>query len=356
MQEEMLKFLRCPVCKEKLWLHNIQTNKKRFKTFDKVVIETGILSCLCGFLFPIIEYVPRMLVESIFDHESFFRQNVPGFLNVKQKLLEKYGDLINVAQKRNKQIKASFSLEWDLLKGKKQVNVWHLTKEEYKTQLFNELDLPGLPVKNKLAIDVGCGHGRSTVLLSEKCETVIGVDLGSSVVKACADNISENCHFIQADLHHLPFADYSFDIVYSSGVLHHTPDTGKAFETVSHLVNNKGVYCVWLYRPNDNRMHKIIVWFRKITVHLPLRFQFWVYLIFFVPLHKFISLMKGRRSGSWREIMIELLDSFSPRYRFEHEPGEVRSWFTMKGFTNIKTTTQNDIGFSIKGTREIIDN
>src|SRR4030095_5144477 len=292
MQEEALKFLNCPVCKERLRLHRIQTNKKKFKTFDKTVIETGVLYCSCGFFFPIIESVPRMLLESFFDHEHFCQQNIPDFLSVKQKLLEKYGKLIETAKKRNKQTKASFSLEWNLLKGAREVNVWHLSKEEYKTQLFNELDLPAQSFKNKFAIDVGCGHGRSTLLLAGKCEKAIGVDLGLSVVKACADNTSENCHFIQADLHHLPFADHSFDIVYSSGVLHHTPDTGMAFKVVGHLVKNEGTYCVWLYRPNNSRMHRAIIWFRKITVHLPLRLQFLVYGIFLVPLRKLISLIK----------------------------------------------------------------
>lgn len=353
MQQEVLKFLSCPVCKEELRLRTIRTNKKRFETFDKVIIETGILSCSCDFLFPIIESVPRMLIESFIDHENFFRQNVPGFSAVKQKLFEKYGDLIYAAQARNKQTKASFSFEWNLLKGKRPVNVWHLTKDEYKAQLFNELDLTADFFKYRLAIDVGCGHGRSTVLLGEKCGTSIGVDLGLSVIKACAENTAENCHFIQADLHHLPFADQSFDIVYSSGVLHHTPNTSKAFAEVAHLVNGKGTYCVWLYRPSSDRVNKIINWFRNITVHLPLRMQFWLYLIFFVPLHKFISWVRGRKSRSWREIMIELLDSFSPRYRFEHEPGEVSSWLKMSGFTGIKTTTKNEIGFSIKGTRRI---
>src|SRR5262245_13130087 len=142
MQEEILKFLICPLCKEKLRLHTIQTRKKKFETSDRVVIETGILSCSCDFLFPIIESVPRMLIESVIDHEDFLIQHVPHLLNVKQKLFEKYGDLIKAAQKRNKQTKASFSLEWNLLRGDKHVNVWHLTREEYKTQLFSELDLP----------------------------------------------------------------------------------------------------------------------------------------------------------------------------------------------------------------------
>src|SRR5215831_16972775 len=159
MQEELLKFLSCPVCKKKLLLHTIQANRKKFKTFDRANIETGTLSCPCGFVFPIIDFVPRMLLESFIDHEKFLLQNIPDFMGVKAELLQKYGDLISAAQKRNKQTKESFSLEWSLIRGEQQVNVWHLTEEEYKMQLFHELDLPPEFFKNKLTIDVGCGHG-----------------------------------------------------------------------------------------------------------------------------------------------------------------------------------------------------
>src|SRR5262245_14318646 len=117
MQEQILKLLRCPVCKEKLSLRTIQSNKKRFETLDKEVIETGVLSCSCGFLFPILDCVPRMLTESFLDHENFLQQTIPDFINIKEELLKKHGDLIHASQKRNKQTKASFSLEWNLLNG-----------------------------------------------------------------------------------------------------------------------------------------------------------------------------------------------------------------------------------------------
>jgi SAM-dependent methyltransferase/uncharacterized protein YbaR (Trm112 family) len=351
MRETLLSFLNCPVCKNKLRLQIIKTAVKKFKTDDEVVVESGVLSCTCDFLFPIVQNVPRMLVESFMEHESFLKQNVHGFIGIKQNLLRKHGDLIQTAKKRNRHAKESFSFEWDLLKGNGEVNVWNLDRAEYRTQLFNELDLPAHFYENKIAIDVGCGHGRSTILLGEQCKAVIGIDLGRSVVKAFADNISANCHFIQADLHFPPFANNSFDIVYSSGVLHHTDNTEKAFTIISQLVKKGGVYCVWLYKPFHNHLHRMVIGWRKITVHLSLRVQFWLYLIFLVPVYKLSAWIRRRKPRPWREIMIELMDSLSPRYRFEYEPDEVKSWFVKGGFTDIKTTTLSNIGFSMRGSR-----
>jgi len=352
MQQSLLEFLACPVCKSKLQLQKIKTATKQFKTSERTIVEAGLLLCSCDFLFPIIDAVPRLLVESFMDHEDFLSQNVPDFFDIKQALLTKYGKLIDAAQKRNGQTKASFSFEWSLLKNDEQ-NIWHLNKEEYKTQLFAELDLPEQFFANKRAIDVGCGHGRSTSLLGEKCKTVIGADLGLSVIKACADNLDENCHFIQADLHCLPFPDHSFDIVYSSGVLHHTPNTEEAFTIVARLTKRGGIYCVWLYRRYNNPMHLIVNGLRRITTHLPLRLQYQLYLIFLVPFHKLIAWVRGRKPRSTKEIMIDLFDSFSPRYRFEHEQEEVRSWFGKNGFTGARITTENKLGFSIRAKREI---
>src|ERR1044072_7349549 len=171
MQQSLLESLVCPVCKSKLKLQIIKTASKKFKTSERPVVETGLLFCSCELLFPVINAVPRMLIESFMDHEKFLRQNVPEFLKIRQTLLAKYGNLVGEAQKRNRQTKASFSFEWSLLKNQEQ-NIWHLNKEEYKTQLFAELDSPTLFFENKIAIDVGCGHGRSTSLLGEKCKTV----------------------------------------------------------------------------------------------------------------------------------------------------------------------------------------
>ena len=45
----------------------------------------------------------------------------------------------------------------------------------------------------------------------------------------------------------LPFADGAFDVVYSIGVLHHTPDTKWAFLSLSRLVKPGGRIAIWVY-------------------------------------------------------------------------------------------------------------
>jgi SAM-dependent methyltransferase len=50
-----------------------------------------------------------------------------------------------------------------------------------------------------------------------------------------------------ADAEHLPFDDETFDIVYSYGVLHHTPDTPRAIREVHRVLRPNGVARIMIY-------------------------------------------------------------------------------------------------------------
>jgi 2-polyprenyl-3-methyl-5-hydroxy-6-metoxy-1,4-benzoquinol methylase len=85
-------------------------------------------------------------------------------------------------------------------------------------------------LQGKTVLDVGCGMGRFAEIVARAGARVVGIDL-SSAVDAAAENLSsfENAAIVQADVFSLPFARESFDVIYSIGVLHHTPDTREAF-------------------------------------------------------------------------------------------------------------------------------
>jgi SAM-dependent methyltransferase len=65
-----------------------------------------------------------------------------------------------------------------------------------------------------------------------------------------------NGSFMIADGERLPFASDSFDVVYSNGVLHHTPDTAGAIREVHRVLRPCGVARVMLYH-----RHSLNYWF-----------------------------------------------------------------------------------------------
>lgn len=340
------------MCQAKLLMVTYKVRENTGSDLSGESSEMNVLQCECGMIYPLIKNIPRMLPESFLDYEFEIRKTNIGFDEARHIIVEKYGRSIHESALRNKLTKQTFSFEWGLLKGKEDVKVWSLTKDAFEEQLWRELDIKDSLPSNAVVADVGCGHGRSSKLLIKKAATVFSMDVGLSVEAAATDNKCEHLFFIQADLHHLPFPDGYFDLLYSSGVLHHTPDTKNAFDLITKKVKNEGILCIWLYHPFNDPIHKLMLVLRKITTRMPVRLQFWLYMVFLLPVHKMISLLKGNHK-SWREIMINQLDMLSPQYRFEHQHGEVEAWFTNKDFTNVQVTSGDNYGFSIKGVKKM---
>jgi ubiquinone/menaquinone biosynthesis C-methylase UbiE len=66
--------------------------------------------------------------------------------------------------------------------------------------------------------------------------------------------------FMISDGEHLPFRDQSFDVVYSNGVLHHTPDTEGAIREIHRVLRPGGVAKVMVYHRNSlNYWFEIVV-------------------------------------------------------------------------------------------------
>lgn len=70
--------------------------------------------------------------------------------------------------------------------------------------------------KNRNILDIGCGPGKYTIKLTDKFDTVIGLDLSrQSINLAKRQRIKPNLTFIIANSKKLPFKDNSFDVVFS---------------------------------------------------------------------------------------------------------------------------------------------
>ena len=103
-------------------------------------------------------------------------------------------------------------------------------------------------------VDVGCGGGLSsgTWLVSPGWNgraMWVGVDI-STAVDVAQSRLGKiaNTHFVQADALELPFADGTFDAVFSEGVLHHTPSTRSALLSAARVLATGGEISFYVYR------------------------------------------------------------------------------------------------------------
>lgn len=127
--------------------------------------------------------------------------------------------------------------------------------------------------REKLVLDIGVGIGRHAEYFCKSGAYVIGVDLSSSVEKA-AHNLRKYPNFVavQCDLFNLPFRKLSFDLAYSIGVLHHTPNWIRALEAVSTQVKVGGVLAAWLYGQQFSRRDEWIPFTSQFELHRFLNF------------------------------------------------------------------------------------
>ena len=106
----------------------------------------------------------------------------------------------------------------------------------------------------KRLLEVGCGMGTDLLQFARGGARVTGVDLTSRSIEISRHHLElygASGDFATADAETLPFADESFDVVYSNGVLHHTPDTARAVREIHRVLRPGGLARVMLYHRNS---------------------------------------------------------------------------------------------------------
>src|SRR6185295_13242807 len=66
--------------------------------------------------------------------------------------------------------------------------------------------------------------------------------------------------FVHHDAESLPFDDDSFDLVYSNGVLHHTPNTARAVAEIRRVLKPGGRVIAMVYAENSLQYWRNLVW------------------------------------------------------------------------------------------------
>lgn len=181
-------------------------------------------------------------------------------------------------------------------------------------------------------VDLGCGTGQMSIFLATADRTVVGVDLtrGSLVLGATAARRFgvEGVVFVEADLRRPGLREGAFDVIYSSGVLHHTPDPRASFAALTRLARPGGIIVLGLYNAWARIPHRLRRGMGRLT---GLRF------IPFDPVLRDRASEPARRDA-W------LRDQYMHPEEHRHTLREVLSWFRENGVDYLRTYPHSHFG------------
>jgi SAM-dependent methyltransferase len=280
MNPELIALLRCPRCAGSLATSAVG----------------GALACAgCGGAFPVVRGVPRLAGE--------------GYV-------------------------ASFGRQW---------NRYDVARDEEDLAVFRvKTGLDPAELAGRTVLDAGCGGGRYARLLARSGATVLGLDLSDAVDKAAALVAGlPNAGIVQADLLDPPLAESAFDVVFSIGVLHHSPDPRRAFAAIARRVKPGGRLAVWLYRRNTPPQEWVNSGLRALTTRLPARVLepacAAMGALGSVPvvnrtLNKVVNFSSH---PDWTLRVCDNFDWYAPRYQSHHTVAELSGWFREEGFDDV---------------------
>ena len=146
---------------------------------------------------------------------------------------------------------------------------------------------------------------------------------------------------VQGDLLQVPLAEKAFDLVFSIGVLHHSPDPRRAFARIAARVKPGGRLAVWLYRKNTPPQEWLNSTLRAVTTRLPARAL--------EPICAGLGLLGGipgvnrtlnkvanfSNHPDWTLRVCDSFDWYAPRYQSHHTVEELKRWFVEEGFEDL---------------------
>lgn len=130
--------------------------------------------------------------------------------------------------------------------------------EVEKRKYFVEPHIPGFAQfgswKGKNVLEIGCGIGTDTINFARAGAKVTAVDLSDASLaiakqRAAVFGLEHQISFYQANAEELssvvPLSEY--DLIYSFGVIHHTPEPERAINQISRYMGDRSELRIMLY-------------------------------------------------------------------------------------------------------------
>jgi len=174
-------------------------------------------------------------------------------------------------------------------------------------------------------VEVGCGTGQMSLYLARAQRIVIGADLSRESLRMAASAAQrlglDRVRFVEIDLHRPGLRPASFDVVYSSGVLHHTPDPPVSFARLVRLARPGGTIVLGLY----NAVARIPLRLRRLVARLSGYRR--------IPFDPVIADRQHQteRREAW------LRDQYHHPEEHRHTLAEVQRWFAENGVEYLRS-------------------
>lgn len=219
--------------------------------------------------------------------------------------------------------------------------------------------IPSLLFRRRV-LDAGCGNGRYAFIASEMGpEVVIGADISDAAYVAFENTRDvTNILIIRGAIAELPLA-MSIDVLYSIGVLHHTPSAEESFRALARHCVPGGFFSVYLYgRGNPVLVAINRVLRNRVFSRLPQALVGWPLM---VPSAAFEVLRRVPLLGPALIALINrvvyfgnyhnMYDAYTAGYTTFHAPEQVERWYHESGFSCAITVRQHRTALYCVGQR-----